>query len=149
MSAYLRLAARGTVKAAVLSLAWMKPEEYWKMQISDKRTLDFATEESRKGKNRAYTRSVNRPVRASSLSNYSLDVTIGKLKCPANIHSLANFPVMPTIRDPICACHRWENGKRIYSSIFFCKVCKVNLCINCFEKFHTIHNVEELCHSVD
>ena len=34
-----------------LSLAWMKPEEYWKMQRSGKRTLDFATEESRKVKN--------------------------------------------------------------------------------------------------
>ena len=27
VSAYLRLAARGTVKSTVLSLAWMKPEE--------------------------------------------------------------------------------------------------------------------------
>ena len=31
VSAYLRLSAQGTVKATVLSLAWMKPEEYWKM----------------------------------------------------------------------------------------------------------------------
>ena len=51
VSAYLRLAARGTVKAAVLSLAWMKPEEYWKMQRSGKRTLVFTTEEIRKVKN--------------------------------------------------------------------------------------------------
>ena len=49
VSAYLRLAARGTVKAAVLSLAWMKPEEYWKIQRSGKHNLDFDTEESRKG----------------------------------------------------------------------------------------------------
>ena len=132
-----------------LSLAWMNPEEYWKTKRSGKRTMDFATEESRKRKNRAYTESENKPVRAPSLSTSSLDVRTGKLKCRANIHGLAHFPAMPTIRDPTCACHRWENSKRIYSSKFFCKVCKVNLCINCFEKFHTIHNVEELRHSAD
>ena len=119
------------------------------MQRSGKRTLDFATEESRKGKNLVYTRSLNRPVKASSLSKSSLDVTIGKLKCRANIQGLDHFPAIPTIRDPTCACNIWANVNRIYSYIFVCKVCKVNFCINVFEKFHTIHNVEELRHRVD
>ena len=101
------------------SLAWMKPEEYWKTKRSGKRTLDFATEESRNRKNREYTQIVNRPVRAPYLSTSSLDVTTWRLKCRANIHGLAHFPSMPKIRDQNCACHRWANGKRIYSSIFF------------------------------
>ena len=89
-----------------LSLAWMKTEKDWKTQRYGKRNLDFATEESRKGQNRAYTRSVNIPVRSPSLYNSSLDVTTGKLKCRANIHSLSHFPAMLTIWGPTCACHR-------------------------------------------
>jgi hypothetical protein len=142
----------GTAKKNILSqfefrrsiaLAWMKPDEYWqtmnKKKENHKRKGAEADTSVRKRK-RSSPRTNTGAVRATYVTDSTLDAVAGKLKCRMNHHGLVHLPVTPTVKKPICACHRWavgDHNKRVRGQILLCKVCKIHLCLECFDKFHT------------
>lgn len=59
----------------------------------------------------------------------------GDLKCRLD-KTLNHFPKSCSSSNPQCALHQWA-GSVSQNQILFCPTCKVNLCIDCFELFHT------------
>ena len=60
------------------------------------------------------------------------------------------LPIKSAVTKPVCACHIWAGGRtsRVDGAIVMCKLFLVILCIDCFDKFHTLADVEELRRSV-
>jgi hypothetical protein len=76
----------------------------------------------------------------SYVADNTLDAATGKPMCRMTHHGLIHLPVTPSAKKPICACHRWAGGRRkfkVSAQILLCKVCKMHLCLECFDKFHT------------
>jgi hypothetical protein len=40
-----------------------------------------------------------------------------------------------------CALHRWCSGIEVKSHVYSCSQCKVHLCIECFQVFHTVYDL--------
>jgi hypothetical protein len=149
----------GTAKKKILSqfefrrsiaLAWMKPDKYWQtMKQNHKRKRAEADTSVRKRK-RSSPRTTG-AVRAIYVTDNTLDAATGKLMCRLNHHGLIHLPVTPSAKKPICACHRWAEGNnklKVSAQILLCKVCKIHLCLECFDKFHTEADITVLRSSV-
>jgi hypothetical protein len=128
-----------------IALAWMKPDEYWLTTG----TKQAETSSAVKKRKRASPR--NKAVRAIYLNDTALNAETGKLKGRVNHHGLIHLPVPPTAIKPICACHRWAGNRKlpkVAAQILLCKACKIHLCLDCFDKFHTEVDVTALRRSV-
>jgi hypothetical protein len=51
------------------------------------------------------------------------------------------MPRKPHADWPKCCLHRWAAKTDHKQGVMLCSVCKVHLCLHCFEKFHTIYNL--------
>ena len=130
-----------------IALAWLKPDTYWPTMDKIAANNDPANNKKRKSQ-RDETPYLH--VRAAAVSNNSLNAETGKLKCRMDHVGNMHLPIKSTATKPVCACHRWAGGRtsRVAGAIVMCKVCLVSLCIDCFDKFHTLADVEELRRSV-
>ena len=59
--------------------------------------------------------------------------------------SLGHWPSSPTLNDikkSNCQLHYWATGKLKYSSVAYCKDCKVSLCTDkCYGVFHSMWDI--------
>ena len=59
--------------------------------------------------------------------------------------NLQHLPARPLVNDPRCQFHRYA-GMNIAKSgaILLCQDCSVHLCIECYSKYHTLHDLSGL-----
>ena len=80
----------------------------------------------------------------SRLYNTSLMPITGSLKHRLN-KSLGHWPSSPAlnhIKKSNCQLHYWATGKRKYSSVAYCKDCRVGLCTDkCYEVLHSMWDI--------
>ena len=81
--------------------------------------------------------------RAIHINNNTLCPRTRSLRHRLSIHSGAHMPQLSDSKTPKCALHHW-GGRRERAFIVKCGTCGVHLCIDCFEKFHTYQEVDEL-----
>lgn len=140
-----------------IALAWIKPDVYWPTRNSRKNKTADKSSGDRNKKTRRESPRKNSAVpyvpqqKAIYCTDVSLHGTTGKLKCRLDHYGLIHLPVVTTSKKPVCACHRWAIGNRktkTAAQVFSCKICKVHLCVKCFDKFHTVADVEKLRESI-
>ena len=85
--------------------------------------------------------------RAIHINDNTLCPRTGILCHQLSVHSGAHMPRLSDSKTPKCALHHWS-GRRVRAFIVKCGTCGVHLCIDCFEKFHTCQEVDELTKSL-
>jgi hypothetical protein len=66
-----------------------------------------------------------------------------RLKMRLN-YSVQHYPENSRSKKPKCALHRWargRDGKNVTSRVVQCSVCRVDLCITCFNSFYKEANI--------
>ena len=130
-----------------ICLAWIDRERHWPKhpeKISQKRK---SPEDDK-----VITRGARKKIELDLASSSSVcTIVTDKTLHPLNGHlrirldySQQHFPEQPTATKPRCSLHRWargRHGKAVTSSIVKCSICKVHLCIACFNIFHKESNV--------
>lgn len=53
---------------------------------------------------------------------------------------LKHFPIEPHKKNARCSLHRWA-GVETQKAIMLCPTCNVHLCLACYDRFHTDHNL--------
>ena len=86
-------------------------------------------------------------MRAIHVNDNMLCPRTGSLRHRLSVHSGAHMPRLSDSKTPKCALHHW-GGRRVRAFIVKCGTCGVHLCVDCFEKFHTCQEVDELKKSV-
>jgi len=78
------------------------------------------------------------PTKAPRVNDQSLAVG-GALEHRLNCTNLRHLPTAPTGKKIKCQLHRWASEDRIEicAKVLCCSDCRVNLCIECYSKFHT------------
>ena len=122
--------------------AWIDPTPCWKDQMKNnpqkKPPATWLMEtESRPSRKRTQSASVvsaqsivGVKKRAIHINDNTLCPRTGSLCHPLSVHSGAHMPRLSDSRTPKCADE--------------CGTCAVHLCVDCFEKFHTCQEVDEL-----
>ena len=115
-------------------------------------TLDMSNVTSTKRKrttppsgtsNATATSNSSKPAAKSShLNDQSIDNASGPFAKRLD-RFVDHFPVMPTERRPYCALHRCVGKLDERKHVYKCSHCKINLCIDCHQIFHTQVNVKE------
>ena len=81
--------------------------------------------------------------RTIHINDNTLCPRLGSLRHWLSVHSGAHMPRLSDSKTPKCALHHW-GGRRVRAFIVKCGMCGVHVCIDCFEKFHTCQEVDEL-----
>jgi hypothetical protein len=77
---------------------------------------------------------------AMRMNNKALDLDKGSLSLCLNHYGISHWPKPPLGKvAPKCALHHWVSDRewQYKEGIMSCSICYVNLCIGCFELFHT------------
>ena len=100
----------------------------------------------------------HRGSKAPRVNDSSLHPDSGALRCRLDHYGKYHAPDPPEVKIPSCALHRWAVGRETGSksqtrlNIVCCSICKVNLCISCFNTFHTVKDIiskrEEIAESL-
>ena len=142
-----------------IALAWIDPTTYWKDRMKNNQqkkpptTCSTETESrpSRKCSQSVSVASAQSIVgvkkRAIHVNDNTLCPRTGSLCHWLSVHSGAHMPRLSDSKTPKCALHHW-GGRRVRAFIVKCGTCGVHLCVDCFEKFHTCQEVDELKKSV-
>ena len=150
-----------------ITLAWIDPDTHWpkgtEAHQSKKRKAAEQNEDQDTVVTRA-TRKLNLDYQtspslssdsnpASATSSICIPVTeknlhplTGKLKHRLN-YSVQHYPQYPKVKAPRCQLHRWARGRdqpQVKKSVVMCSVCRVNLCIPCFNLFHKEANLTDI-----
>ena len=81
---------------------------------------------------------------ASSSTSRCIQITNESL-CPHGLlkrrlnTSFQHLPEVPNAKKPRCQLHRWardRSGTEVFSGVTTCSVCRVNLCVRCYNIFH-------------
>ena len=116
-------------------------------EVSDISVSDISTNTSSTRRTGISTRS-SKPEKAPYVNDASLHPLHGKLKIRLD-HTQEHFP-NDDVRQTYtfcCALHRWATApKRVQKRdrVVLCVTCRVALCMQCFRKFHVIHDVDRL-----
>ena len=154
-----------------IALAWIEPEEYGPQEVARKRKSredNSGSEVSMRSRTR---RARNAAIRSSSstvsgltnedtnangttshvaltnatVNDRSLNPSNGNLKCCMNV-AVQHRPEHPKGKKPRCQLHRWARGRtnsEVMAGIIHCSICHVDLCVTCFNTFHTEPNLVE------
>jgi hypothetical protein len=106
-----------------VALAWISPEEYY--QGSKKSSAPTPPTTNKK-----------KVKRTEFFTDHSVGSS-GKLTLLRLNSYLPHFPVPPNSDRSRCGMHRWL-GIDTQKDVMTCKSCNVNLCLRCYEGFHTI-----------
>ena len=135
-----------------ISLAWINPELHW----PKKKTKAAAKSKEIYNKVKTRLRKRFREDDMVSASNFnsskcervndaSLHPTAGKLHMRLNT-SVQHLPEHSKSKKPKCQLHRWARGRQsagdVSSGVVTCSVCRVNLCITCYNYFHKEAHLE-------
>ena len=84
--------------------------------------------------------------RAPTINDKTLDPDQGELRIRLSTKYF-HCPVRPKAKDPSCQLHRWASNNPAHKTrggIICCDCCNVNLCLDCFDLYHSINDVERL-----
>ena len=145
-----------------IALAWIDPTTYWKDRMknnlqkkppttwSTETSLTASPTESRPSQKCSQSVSVASAQsiagvkkRAIHINDNTLCPMTGALRHRLSVHSSAHIPQLSDSKTPQCALHHW-GGRQVRAFIVKCGTCGVHLCVDCFEKFHTCQEVDEL-----
>jgi len=93
------------------------------------------------------TPTVQTPCKAPRMNDHSLCPSTGSLRNRLHHFGCFHCPTAPTSKSPSCALHRCLMGRetrkcsQTRGKIVTCSKCEVNLCIRCFEIFHTVQDI--------
>ena len=142
-----------------IALAWIDRTTYWKDRMENNLQKNLPTTwstetESRPSLKRSHSVSVASAQsivgvkkRAIHVNDNTLCPRTGSLHHRLSVHSGADMPGLSDSKTPKCALHHW-GGRQVRAFIVKCGMCGVHLCVDCFEKFHTCQEVDELKKSV-
>jgi len=156
-----------------VALAWIEPEVYDKKEIisnnTRKRAASVLEEEgSARRRGRVQRRmdsslatsttastltsatilglsTATSSTRNATINDHSLHPSNGKLRCHLNT-AVQHLPEVPKGKKHRCQLHRWargREGKEAMSGIICCSICRVDLCVPCFQMFHKEANIIE------
>mgnify|MGYP002052416167 CR=1 FL=1 len=80
--------------------------------------------------------------RQSRVCESSLNPYSGALKCCINCN-ISHLPTKCRSAKDYCQLHYWCTTKRITFSCAFCYNCNVVLCMDCYETFHSVWDLQE------
>ena len=144
-----------------ISLAWISPDTHWpKRELQKKKrrqpVIDQAISSSTCSKRRLdddisslHTSSSLTMVSATStkcneVNNNILHPISGKLSTRL-ITTVQHFPEEPTCKQKRCQLHRFARGRNgsevMAGGVIKCSVCRVNLCLLCYNVFHKESNI--------
>ena len=138
-----------------IALAWIDPTTYWKdrmknnLQKKPPTTWSMETESrpSWKCSQSVSVASAQSIVgvkkRTIHINDNTLCPRTGSLRHRLSVHSGVHMPRLSDSKTPKCALHHW-GGRQVRAFIVKCGMCGVHLCVDCFEKFHTCQEVDEL-----
>ena len=134
-----------------IALAWVNRNLHWpRKRISHKRKN--TTEEKRQTRSRLQINNEDSKSTTTSTSKCipvddgTLHPVKGRLACRLTT-AIQHFPEEPSAKRPRCQLHRWARGREgpeVMSNIITCSICRVNLCIPCYNMFHKEANITEL-----
>ncbi len=140
-----------------IALAWLDPENFWpgfhkfcesEYGTKRRRTETRVTSEEASATTRSTTKKKREtPPYCARVNDKALCPMNGALK--DRLQVIAGHWPRPVehAKAPRCQVHRWA-GVEHKAGIYCCAACNVNLCIACFEMFHTqadiVQNKEEL-----
>jgi hypothetical protein len=120
--------------------------------ISSKRTATsdqssnatISNKRRKKDDNKRETRSaaveeVNKKPRAPTMNDSALNDRSGPFV--QRLNRMVGHYCTTIERGARCALHRWCSGIEVKKNVFSCSVCKVHLCIECFQIFHTAYDL--------
>jgi len=87
------------------------------------------------------------PMKAPRVNEKTLHPTKGKLRHRLDRFNRFHCPIPPTCKKAACALHQSVLGQDIGSSsqhqnnLLCCNLCHVHLCVECFQTFHTVHDL--------
>jgi len=87
------------------------------------------------------------PAKAPRINDNALHPDTGHLRSRLNHFGIFHAPLPSESKHPSCALHRWMMGRdtgscsQIRGNVVCCGVCKVNLCLQCFNVFHTAKDI--------
>jgi hypothetical protein len=109
-----------------VALAWISPEEYYEPSKKTNALTPPAPSSNKKAKLK----------RTEFFTDFSV-AAAGKLTITRMNTYLQHLPVPPNSERSRCGMHRWL-GIDTQKDVMTCKSCNVNLCLRCYEGFHTI-----------
>ena len=134
-----------------IALAWINPELFPTPKVSS------AKRKSREEKTHINTRSKKRIIvepdtfsgtssssKCNQVDDKTLDPVTGKLSIRLNT-TVQHFPELSNAKKPRCQLHRWARGREgsvVCSNVLVCSICRVSLCINCYNIFHKEANLK-------
>jgi hypothetical protein len=133
-----------------IALAWVNQDMHWPTKkITRKRKT--VSNEPRQTRSRL---SIDVDVESTSTSSTkcipvdekTLHPVKGRLSSRLTT-AVQHFPEVPVAKRPRCQLHRWargRQGKEVMSNVITCSICRVNLCVPCYNLFHKEANITEL-----
>jgi hypothetical protein len=79
---------------------------------------------------------------SSSRATFCTDSSLaenGALRCRLDT-TMSHLPSRKRGKRPQCALHNWIDARK-NTDILYCQSCNINLCIDCYEIFHTVPNL--------
>ena len=149
-----------------IALAWIEPEEYAPQRIARKRKSREDKEVSMGSRSRRRMTQIHRSTSSSTVSGLtsigastnaaggdsnrngtindnSLHPSSGKLRCRLNT-AVQHLPEYSKVKKRRCQLHRWardRKGEEAMSGIIRCSICRVDLCVKCYQVFHKEANL--------
>lgn len=91
-------------------------------------------------------------LKGTRVNDAALDPKNGSLK--HRLYSnLDHLPEESSSQRPRCALHRWSGGgvdlaADVRANVVYCATCNINLCVKCYQTFHTISDIKRCKQSI-
>jgi hypothetical protein len=136
-----------------ITLAWINPDTHWPKGTEahwSKKRKAAEQQQQETVITRSAARKLNLEQTSPSLcipvTDNNLHPSTGKLKHRLN-YSLQHYPQCSKVKAPRCQLHRWARGRdkpAVKKGVVTCSVCRVHLCIPCFNLFHKEENLTDI-----
>ena len=129
-----------------ICLAWIDKQQYWpKLEESRARTVEEDNVKTRAKKRLQIdaTSNSSSTTVCTTINDKTLHPVHGRLSLRLN-YSVQHYPEISKAKSSRCALHRWarnRQGAAVMANVVVCSVCRVHLCIHCFNLFHKEANI--------
>ena len=131
-----------------IALAWIDPKNYWSEKVGAEE-ISISSNNTRKRKSipssaeqRQTRKSFAEQLEIHNKSNVVTDASLHPLNGFLSCRLVINMGHWPHHKvghkRAKCALHHWAAQLEQRRHVFRCNTCKVHLCIECFEPFHTV-----------
>ena len=135
-----------------ISMAWIDPDRYWPNKKRSKRKRgttpvrrSVRLEDSSDDDESMSTATSATSTRCQPIDAAALHPISGSLNVRLNT-AIQHLPVHITTKKSRCQLHRWARGRgkgaqSVMSGVIMCSVCRVSLCVKCYNIYHKVANV--------